>query len=106
GKGPPTGIVVEDAQPEAQHVWGVGPSAVDGRTTTTAECAEDSGRGFELPDEVLALDAFPILPPDVGVRSKGRPAGLSASRAVTVDDRPELTGHLDPNPAAQTLSVH
>src|SRR6266478_1308345 len=29
GKRPPTGVVVEDAQPEAQHVWGVWTSAID-----------------------------------------------------------------------------
>src|SRR5881296_3849480 len=99
----PTGVVVEDTQPETQHVWGVGASAIDGRTTATAERAEDSGRRFELSDEVLAREEPPVLPPDVSIGSERRTAGLSASRAVAVNDRPHFTGHLDPDPTAQAI---
>src|SRR5438876_2090418 len=102
----PAGVIVEDAQPEAQHIWGLGAPAVDGRATTTAECAEDPGRGFELTDQVVAGEKPPVLPSDIGVGSEGRAAGFSASRAVAVDDRPDLTRHFDSNPTAQAIGVH
>src|SRR5215510_4703067 len=93
-EGAPTGIIVDDTQPETQHVWRVGAPAVDGRTTATAECAENSGRRLELSDEVLAREKRPVLPPDVRVGAEGRPAGFPASGAVAVNDGPHLTGHL------------
>src|SRR5689334_6563806 len=102
----PTRVVVEDSQPQAQHIRALRAPAVDGRATTAAERAEDARRGFEFTEPIFAGEEPPVLASDVGIGSEGRPAGLSAARAVAVDDGADLARHLDPDPTAQAIGVH